>query len=80
MEKTKGASLLLLQGTEDGLVDSQSAALMAVQLRKHGYYNFGLHMYPGTGHLIEPPYLPICPINYHNVFSKYFSLFCAQIM
>ena len=27
-------------------------------------------MYPGTGHLLEPPYLPVCPINYHSVFSK----------
>ena len=78
VEKAKGAALLLLQGVDDGLVDSKCAALIALRLRESDYYNFELHMYPETGHLLEPPYLPVCPINYHNVFSKSFIMITAR--
>ncbi len=68
VERIQKADVLFIQGSEDQLVDSQCAALMAFRLRQHGRYNFALHIYPKTGHLIEPAYLPVCPINYHSVF------------
>ena len=71
LENAKGASFLLIHGTDDQAIDSASGAHMVARLRKHGYNKIELHMYPGTGHLIESPYLPVCPANYHRVFSKY---------
>ena len=68
VENIQEADVLFIQGSEDQLVDSQCAALMAYRLRQHNRNNFALHIYPKTGHLIEPAYLPVCPINYHSVF------------
>ncbi len=71
LERASGAALLLLQGAHDELVDARAAALMALRLRDADHRDFEVHIYPRTGHLIEPPHLPVCPVNYHGVFSEY---------
>ncbi|KAI8511622.1 myristoyl-CoA hydrolase [Branchiostoma belcheri] len=38
------------------------------RMKAHGKTNYTLLRYPGTGHLIEPPYTPHCGLYYHGVF------------
>ena len=33
--------------------------------------NFQIISYPGAGHLIEPPYAPLCRKSYNKHFGKY---------
>ena len=34
--------------------------------------NFQVISYPGAGHLIEPPYTPLCRMSYHKTFGRKF--------
>ncbi|XP_068410075.1 bile acid-CoA:amino acid N-acyltransferase-like [Eschrichtius robustus] len=60
IEKAQGHFLFIV-GEEDMNVNSKVYAEQATeQLRRHGKNNWTLLSYPGVGHLIEPPYSPLC--------------------
>ncbi|XP_065386353.1 bile acid-CoA:amino acid N-acyltransferase isoform X2 [Macaca fascicularis] len=49
------------RGEGDKIINSKAHAEQAIaQLRRHGKNNWTLLSYPGAGHLIEPPYSPLC--------------------
>ncbi|XP_023366356.1 bile acid-CoA:amino acid N-acyltransferase isoform X2 [Otolemur garnettii] len=58
----KGAEIGLSMGEADKNVNSKRHAELATdRLRRNGKSNWTLLSYPGAGHLIEPPYSPLCP-------------------
>ena len=71
VEKAKG-QLLYITGEDDlnwptpGMVEQSVSRLKA-----HGKTNYQVWSYPKTGHLIEPPYAPVCVKSYHKVWGKF---------
>ncbi|KAK2120074.1 hypothetical protein P7K49_001460 [Saguinus oedipus] len=60
IEEVQG-HLLFIVGEDDKNLNSKAHAEQAIgQLRRHGKNNWTLLSYPGAGHLIEPPYSPLC--------------------
>uniref|UniRef100_A0A8C5KPK8 Bile acid-Coenzyme A: amino acid N-acyltransferase n=1 Tax=Jaculus jaculus TaxID=51337 RepID=A0A8C5KPK8_JACJA len=60
IEKAQGHFLFIV-GEEDKNINSKCYAQQAIeQLRRNGKENWTLLSYPGAGHLIEPPYSPLC--------------------
>ncbi|XP_055973217.1 bile acid-CoA:amino acid N-acyltransferase isoform X2 [Sorex fumeus] len=60
VEKAHG-QILFIVGEDDQCVNSKDCAEQSLrQLRSHGKSNGRILAYPGAGHLIEPPYSPLC--------------------
>ncbi|XP_023058415.2 bile acid-CoA:amino acid N-acyltransferase [Piliocolobus tephrosceles] len=60
VEEAQGHFLFIV-GEGDKVINSKAHAEQAIgQLRRHGKNNWTLLSYPGAGHLIEPPYSPLC--------------------
>ncbi|XP_012493756.1 PREDICTED: bile acid-CoA:amino acid N-acyltransferase-like [Propithecus coquereli] len=60
IEKAQGHFLFIV-GEEDKNINSKTNAELAIdQLRRNGKNNWTLLSYPGAGHLIDPPYAPLC--------------------
>ncbi|XP_029058956.1 acyl-coenzyme A amino acid N-acyltransferase 2-like isoform X3 [Monodon monoceros] len=60
IEKAQGPILFII-GEDDECFNSREYAEQALdQLRRHGRSSGRMLLYPGAGHLIEPPYLPLC--------------------
>lgn len=70
VEKIQG-DILLICGTDDQNWKAQEmAGKIRSRLRKYGKESrCTIHSYPGTGHLIEPPYTPTCHLSYHKSFT-----------
>mmetsp|Transcript_26 Transcript_26/g.86 ORF Transcript_26/g.86 Transcript_26/m.86 type:complete len:539 (+) Transcript_26:21-1637(+) len=62
-------SLLLVAGMDDeDWPGGQFSNSVYQRLMHHGYKYPVVHRsYPGTGHLIEPPYAPFCSYSYHKL-------------
>nr|XP_006128666.1 acyl-coenzyme A thioesterase 2, mitochondrial [Pelodiscus sinensis] len=62
IEEAEGHFLLVV-GEDDRNWKSSFFAEMAIgRLRQHGKDNFKLLSYPGAGHRIDPPFLPLCSV------------------
>nr|XP_004657025.1 acyl-coenzyme A amino acid N-acyltransferase 1 [Jaculus jaculus]XP_044992939.1 acyl-coenzyme A amino acid N-acyltransferase 1 [Jaculus jaculus]XP_044992944.1 acyl-coenzyme A amino acid N-acyltransferase 1 [Jaculus jaculus] len=60
VEKAEG-KILFIVGENDECIHSRAFAERAMdQLRSHGRSTGRMLAYPGAGHLIEPPYAPLC--------------------
>lgn len=60
IEKAQGHFLFIV-GEDDKNINSKAHAQRATaQLTRNGKKNWTLLSYPGAGHLIEPPYSPLC--------------------
>ncbi|PNJ72685.1 bile acid-CoA:amino acid N-acyltransferase [Pongo pygmaeus] len=60
IEEAQGQFLFIV-GEGDKTINSKAHAEQAIeQLKRHGKNNWTLLSYPGAGHLIEPPYSPLC--------------------
>ncbi|XP_037654561.1 acyl-coenzyme A amino acid N-acyltransferase 2-like [Choloepus didactylus] len=60
VEKAEGP-ILFIVGEKDECLDGRAHALQAMeQLRSHGRSSGRMLVYPGAGHLLEPPYSPLC--------------------
>lgn len=60
IEKAQGQILFII-GEDDQSVNSKEYAKQALeQLKSHGRSNGRMLLYPGAGHLLEPPYAPLC--------------------
>ena len=60
LERAENAHFLFVCGEDDQSVSPDCSRLLMDRLRQHGKTNYELLLYPGTGHLIEPPYSPHC--------------------
>ncbi|CAK7293257.1 Acyl-coenzyme A amino acid N-acyltransferase 2 [Vulpes lagopus] len=69
IEKALG-SILFIVGENDECLNSRAYAEQALhQLQSHGKNNGRMLSYPGAGHLIEPPYSPLCYASPNKNFS-----------
>lgn len=60
IEKAQG-QILFVVGEDDQSINSKEYAEQALeQLKSHGRSNGRMLVYPGAGHLLEPPYAPLC--------------------
>jgi len=72
VEKIKG-KVLLICGNEDLCISSSDmAARMQNRLEPHKRSSVKILDYPGTGHLIEVPFMPICTLSFHKLYDIYF--------
>ncbi|EHB18594.1 Bile acid-CoA:amino acid N-acyltransferase [Heterocephalus glaber] len=60
IEKAQGHFLFIVGEADKNLNTKVHAARATDQLRRNGKNNWTLLSYPGAGHLIEPPYSPLC--------------------
>ena len=65
------AKILALVGLDDKLNPWQCNQLMKDNLPPEKKANFRIVTYEGAGHLIEPPYTPLCAMSYHKLYSMY---------
>ncbi|XP_046326932.2 acyl-coenzyme A thioesterase 1-like isoform X3 [Haliotis rufescens] len=63
----KNASLLYLCGEEDGTWTTANANKFKDSFPAEKRDNIEVVIYPRTGHLIEPPYMPLCRSSYHRM-------------
>lgn len=69
IEKAQGQILFLI-GENDQSINSREHARHALErLKRHGKSNGRMLAYPGAGHLLEPPYAPLCYISRTNPVS-----------
>lgn len=60
IEKAQGHFLFVVGEDDKNLNSKVHAQQATAQLTKNGKNNWTLLSYPGAGHLIEPPYSPLC--------------------
>ncbi|XP_066285304.1 acyl-coenzyme A amino acid N-acyltransferase 1-like [Branchiostoma lanceolatum] len=62
--------IMFVAGDDDLNVKAVFYANQAIgRMKAHGKTNYTLLQYPGAGHLIEPPYTPLCGLLYHTVYQ-----------
>ncbi|XP_066112727.1 bile acid-CoA:amino acid N-acyltransferase [Saccopteryx bilineata] len=60
IEKAQG-QILFIVGENDQALNSRECGTQALErLKSHGRNNGRMLVYPGAGHLLEPPYAPLC--------------------
>ncbi|XP_005997371.1 acyl-coenzyme A thioesterase 1 [Latimeria chalumnae] len=70
IERASG-SFLFLVGESDKNWKSKTFAAEAVKrLKEHGKQNYEIFTYPGAGHLLEPPYFPMCYASLHKLVGR----------
>ncbi|XP_048208409.1 acyl-coenzyme A amino acid N-acyltransferase 2-like [Perognathus longimembris pacificus] len=63
--------ILFIVGENDQCLESRAYAEQAMdRLKSHGKSNGRMLLYPGAGHLIEPPYAPLCFASWNSVLSR----------
>lgn len=60
IEKAQGQILFIVGESDESLNSREYAEQALDRLRSHGKNNGRMLAYPGAGHLIEPPYTPLC--------------------
>ncbi|XP_071963418.1 acyl-coenzyme A amino acid N-acyltransferase 2-like [Antedon mediterranea] len=60
---------LFIAGLDDKSTSEVHSKLACEYLKEHGKDNWKILSYPGAGHLIEPPYAPLCSVCYHKSYS-----------
>ena len=60
----------MIHGTDDQASGISAAEYLPKRLERHGKTNYRLLMYPGAGHLIEPPHSPCCYASYNKLMRK----------
>ncbi|XP_065072225.1 bile acid-CoA:amino acid N-acyltransferase-like [Rhopilema esculentum] len=67
IEKIKG-KIMIVAGEEDMSTNAPKCARrMQSRLKEYSKEPPTVLIYPGTGHLIEVPYMPVCSASYHSV-------------
>ncbi|KAM9319969.1 acyl-coenzyme A thioesterase 5-like [Gastrophryne carolinensis] len=61
------AAFLILSGLDDKNWPSAIYSKQLVARLKQHDKNVECHYYPGAGHLLEPPYLPLCKASHHKL-------------
>ena len=72
IEKIEG-KILLLTGDDDQSIDTKLVGrIMQERLLRFGRPALRHLHYPKTGHLIELPYMPMCSVSFHKMYSILF--------
>ena len=72
VERTKAAQYLFVVGEDDMNTDPMNTSFIARRMERFGKTNYQVLSYPGAGHLIEPPYTPICSESYFKLYKLMF--------
>lgn len=64
------AKFLFLTGEEDKNWPSALFSQKAVQRLQRDGHHVEFFCYPGAGHLLEPPYFPLCHASFHKLFGQ----------
>ena len=67
VELAKHANFLIIHGDDDTNICASNAIRTVKRIRDSGNTKCILKLYPGAGHLLEPPYMPLCRLGYHNL-------------
>lgn len=69
VENIQGDILLICGADDQSWMAEKMAGKIRFRLRKYGKESCcTVRCYPGTGHLIEPPYMPPCHTSYHKTY------------
>lgn len=69
VENIQGDILLICGDDDQSCMSKKMAEKIVSRLRKYGKESHcSVRCYPGTGHLIEPPYAPPCLSSYHKTY------------
>ena len=71
VEKIKGKVLVICGNDDHSLESSKMATRMEMRLAQHKRPRFERVDYPGAGHLIEVPYMPLCTVSFHKSYGIY---------
>ena len=71
VHQARDASFLIINCADDESVYGHTALETAQLIRKSGNTKCLVKIYPGAGHLLEPPYTPLCRSVYHGVLDHY---------
>ncbi|KAJ7344808.1 hypothetical protein JRQ81_000758 [Phrynocephalus forsythii] len=63
------SKFLFLSGQDDRNWPSERFCQEAVQRLRESGRHVEFYSYPGAGHLLEPPYLPLCQASIHRAFN-----------
>ncbi|XP_042322657.1 LOW QUALITY PROTEIN: acyl-coenzyme A thioesterase 1-like [Sceloporus undulatus] len=65
------SKFLFLSGEDDRNWPSQQFCREAVRRLQESGRHVEFYCYPGAGHLLEPPYLPLCTASFHKIFGVF---------
>ena len=69
VENIQGDILLICGDDDESMMTTKMVEKITSRLRKYGRESkCTVRCYPGTGHLIEPPYAPPCTRSYHKTY------------
>ena len=63
------AQILNIVGEDDQCGPNQCIWFMKDHFPADKLHNYEIVSYPDAGHLIEPPYTPLCRISYHRLYG-----------
>lgn len=67
---SNNAQILYLCGEDDGVWRTDFSNTFIETCPEEKKNNIELIIYPGTGHLIEPPYMPVSRAMFHKVLGE----------
>ena len=71
IERAADCHFLVIHGDDDQVYPPEWLQEVARRLSAKGKSNYEIVIYPGAGHLIEPPFSPLTWKSYHASFCKY---------
>ncbi|ESN92160.1 hypothetical protein HELRODRAFT_194408 [Helobdella robusta] len=66
------AEILFVFGVDDVSIGVRNMEYMVERMRKRGKDNYKCLVYPGAGHIIDPPIFPLCHASYWPMFGDVF--------
>ncbi|XP_005100865.1 acyl-coenzyme A amino acid N-acyltransferase 2 isoform X2 [Aplysia californica] len=66
-----GGKFLFIQGEDDQCVNPAITKLLKKRISSEFHKNVEFITYPGAGHILEPPYAPLCRCNWNAIFKMY---------
>ena len=66
VQQAKHASFLLIAGQDDTNICCSNSLRTVRRIRESGNDKCVLKLYPGAGHLLELPYMPLCRVGYFS--------------
>ncbi|XP_014674572.1 PREDICTED: acyl-coenzyme A amino acid N-acyltransferase 1-like [Priapulus caudatus] len=65
LELAPAQILFIFSGDDKAIMGMKEAEAVTKRMLLYGKHNHEMCVYPGAGHLVEPPYSPLCKASYH---------------
>ncbi|XP_014674582.1 PREDICTED: acyl-coenzyme A amino acid N-acyltransferase 1-like [Priapulus caudatus] len=65
LERAQAEILFIVSGDDKSVMSVKETTAVTDRMKRHGKHNYEMCVYPGAGHLVEPPYSPLCTASYH---------------